>query len=278
MDPKSLTRKSGTNFYYAFALLPAEKRKALYALYNLCRRLDDAVDLEDSPARKVEALQTWEHKLEEAYRGRPSDPLLTDLLPYIERYRIPKQYFLDLIAGIEMDLYPVRFKTFDDLSLYCYRVASVVGLMSIEIFGYKNTRTRSYATCLGMALQLTNILRDLKSDIERGRLYLPLEDLERFGYSEDDLRASRYNDPFVKLMQFECQRAKDYYRKATEALPAEDASTMIAARAMGGIYRGLLTRIETVRYDVFQHPISLSKSKKLWIVLKTLISTWVNKG
>jgi phytoene synthase len=269
MDAKSLTRRSGTNFYYAFALLPGEKQKALYALYNLCRRLDDAVDLEESQGEGSAALWRWREKIEEAYQGRPADPLLSDLLPHIRRYQIPQQYFFDLIDGIEMDLTPARYKTFEDLSLYCYRVASVVGLMSIEIFGYTDPRTRSYAVSLGMALQLTNILRDLASDIRKDRLYLPLEDLQRFGYTEEDLRAFRCNDAFIELMRFECGRAKGFYRQAKESLPPEDARSMTAARAMESIYRELLNRIEKSGYDVFRRPASLSRPRKIWIVLKT---------
>jgi phytoene synthase len=176
---------------------------------------------------------------------------------------------MDLIAGMEMDLQPRRYKTFDDLYLYCYRVASVVGLMSIEIFGYGNPATRQYAVDMGLALQITNILRDLKPDAALGRIYLPQEDLERFGYTEQDLLANRYTPAFVQLMRFQAQRARGYYEAAARSLPPEDRRALSAARAMGATYRRLLEKIEKADYRVFDGRISLSKTRKVWIAAKT---------
>ncbi len=269
MDAKTLARQSGTNFYYSFALLSREKREALYALYNLCRRLDDAADDAASPEAGAQDLRTWREEIERTFDGRPSHPLTVAFYPHLTRYRIPQKYLQDLITGMEMDLQGTRYETFEDLRLYCYRVASVVGLMSIEIFGYRNPATRAYAETLGLALQLTNILRDLEPDARRGRVYLPGEDLRRFGYSEDNLREGVYNEAFIELIRFQCERARRYYRQAEELLPPEDRGSMLPARAMGGIYFRLLEKIERARYDVFSGRITLSKPEKLWIALKT---------
>ena len=271
-DAKALTRKSGTSFYYSFALLTPEKRRALYALYNLCRHLDDLVDHAESPEKGAEALRFWKAEIVKAYQDRPSHPLMRELLPTLQKHRIPQKYLLELIAGIEMDLQPQGFETFDALRQYCYRVASVVGLMSIEIFGYRNPETRTYAENLGLALQLTNILRDLKSDALRGRIYLPREELKRFGYSEEDLRGRRRNAAFNDLMRFQCGRARDYYRKAESSLPPEDRPAMIAARVMAATYGRLLDKIERTGYNVYETNISLSKTEKIWVALKTWLA------
>jgi phytoene synthase len=271
-DAKALTRKSGTSFYYSFALLTPEKRRALYALYNLCRHLDDLADHASSPESGKEALSRWRTEIAEAFDGRPTHPLIRELFPYLKTFGIPQKYLLELISGIEMDL-PFRgYDTFDELRQYCYRVASVVGLMSIEIFGYRNPATRFYAENLGLALQLTNILRDLKSDALRGRIYLPREELKRFGYSEEDLRGRLRNAAFNDLMRFQCGRARDYYRKAETALPPEDRPAMIAARVMAATYRRLLDKIERTGYNVYEADISLSKPEKIWVAVKTWLA------
>jgi phytoene synthase len=189
----------------------------------------------------------------------------------IDRFDLPKQSFLDLIDGMEMDLKLTSYQTFSDLREYCYRVASAVGLICIEIFGYESLRTREYAVNLGLALQLTNILRDLKEDTARGRIYIPVEDLDRQGYTEKDLKSGLYNTPFVELMKFQCRRARSYFERAAAALPAEDRQSMFAAETMAAIYRELLEKIVEFRYDVFRNHITLSKSRRLSITL----DTWV---
>jgi phytoene synthase len=178
---------------------------------------------------------------------------------------LPKQPFLDLIDGMEMDLKWHSYQSFADLREYCYRAASAVGLICIEIFGYESARTREYAVNLGLALQLTNILRDLKEDIARGRIYIPLEDLERFGYSERDLRANLYNAPFIELMKFEHARAASYFEKAAASLPDGDRASMFAAEIMGAIYKELLDQIPAVQFDVFRNRLTVSKSRRLRI-------------
>ena len=270
-----LTKESNTNFYYSFFSLPAEKRKALYAIYALCRSLDDVAD--ESPGRleASEALLKWTTEIINMYQGTPSHPLTVALKPYIEWYSIPQKYFLELIKGVEMDLTKNRYNTFDELHRYCYRVASVVGLICAEVFGYQNAVTLGYAVDLGIALQLTNILRDIKADAANGRIYLPLEDLKRFEYAEEDLLSSRYNQAFVEMMRFETVRAWSYYKRAEETLPREDRKAMVAAEIMRAIYTTLLRKIENSNYDVFSAPPRLSKPYKLYIAFKTWIGNRV---
>lgn len=266
-----LTKESNTNFYYSFFSLPSEKRKALYAIYALCRFLDDVAD--ESPGRleASEALLKWTTEIINMFQGNPSHPITVNLKPYIDRYSIPQKYFLDLIKGVEMDLTKNRYHTFDELHRYCYRVASVVGLICAEVFGYQNAVTLGYAVDLGIALQLTNILRDIKTDAANGRIYLPLEDLKRFGYAEEDLFSSIYNQAFVEMMRFEADRAWSYYKRAEETLPREDRKAMVAAEIMRTIYSALLRKIENSNYDVFSAPPQLLKPYKLYIAFKTWI-------
>jgi len=266
-----LTKESNTNFYYSFFSLPAEKRKALYAIYALCRFLDDVAD--ESPGRleASEALLKWTTEIINMFQGNPSHPITIDLKQYIDRHSIPQKYFLDLIKGVEMDLTKNRYHTFDELHRYCYKVASVVGLICAEVFGYQNAVTLGYAVDLGIALQLTNILRDIKADAANGRIYLPLEDLKRFGYAEEDLFSSIYNQAFVEMMRFEAARAWSYYKRAEETLPKEDRKAMVAAEIMRAIYSTLLRKIENSNYDVFSAPPQLLKPYKLYIAFKAWI-------
>jgi len=199
----TLVRKSRSSFYYSFLFLPRPKRDAIYAVYALCRAVDDVADDAGDMEAKAQRLKGWREELDRCYAGRPTHPITRALRDCLSRYPIPKGYFEELIAGVEMDLTLTRYRTFADLTRYCYRVASVVGLICIEIFGYRREATKEYAINLGLALQLTNILRDLKTDGRRGRIYLPQEDLERFGYREDDLLHCRYTPGFFPLMRFE---------------------------------------------------------------------------
>lgn len=264
-----LTRESNTNFYYSFFSLPIEKRKALYSIYALCRCLDDVVDKSFSRLEASEALLQWTKEIIDMFQGKPSHPITVNLKPYIDRYSIPQKYFLELIKGVEMDLTKNRYGTFDELHRYCYRVASIVGLICAEVFGYKNAVTLGYAVDLGIAMQLTNILRDIKADAVKGRVYLPLEDLRKFGYSEQDILTSTYNQAFIELMRFESERAWGYYRRAEETLPGEDRRSMVAAEIMRAIYSRLLQKIEAVNFDVFSIHAELSRPQKLFITLKT---------
>ena len=266
-----LTKESNTNFYYSFFSLPAEKRKALYAIYALCRSLDDVTDESPGGPEAPEALLRWTTEIINMYEGTPSHPLTVALKPYIEWYSIPQKYFLELIKGVEMDLTKNRYNTFDELHRYCYRVASVVGLICAEVFGYQNAVTLGYAVDLGIALQLTNILRDIKADAAHGRIYLPLEDLRRFGYPEEDLFSSRYNPAFIEMMRYETARAWSYYKRAEETLPREDRKAMVAAEIMRAIYSTLLRKIEDSNYNVFSAPPQLSKPYKLYIAFNAWI-------
>lgn len=264
-----ITKQSNSNFYYSFFFLPSEKRKALYSIYALCRSLDDVVDKATNRVAASGNLLKWTTEIINTYKGNPSHPITIDLKKYIDKYSIPDKYFFELVRGVEMDLTKNRYHTFDELHKYCYRVASVVGLICADVFGYRNAVTLGYAVDLGIAMQLTNILRDIKSDAANGRVYLPLEDLKKFGYSEGELLSSTYNEKFIEMMRFECARARDYYKRAEETLPKEDRKAMIAAEIMRAIYSRLLKRIEDSNYDVFSSHARLSKPQKLSIAVRT---------
>lgn len=263
--PRKLVRATASNFYYSFLLLPRAQRRAINDVYAFCRLLDDVVDEDQTGRNPYAELKYWRDEIESCYRGSPTSEFGERLLVSIEEFDLPKQPFLDLIDGMEMDLKWHSYQSFADLREYCYRAASAVGLICIEIFGYESARTREYAVNLGLALQLTNILRDLKEDIARGRIYIPLEDLERFGYSERDLRANLYNAPFIELMTFEHARAASYFEKAAASLPDGDRASMFAAEIMGAIYKELLDQIPAVRFDVFRNRLTVSKSRRLRI-------------
>lgn len=278
----SLTLPSKTNFYYSFSLLPKDEREAMHSVYAFCRYADDIVDEEEEQslaeaeriARKRERLNRLRREVEACYAGTSRHPILLPLSTVVKRFRIPKQYFLTLIDGMETDLVKDRYETFDELRDYCYSVASVVGLICIEIFGYRYEETKEYAVDLGIALQLTNILRDIKSDAERGRIYLPKEDLRTFGYSEADLLAGRYSLPFIELMRFETRRARDYYGRARAALRPDERRTMFAAEIMDAIYYRLLEKIELNEFNVFgDRKIRVRTSHKLWIAMKLWLVT-----
>jgi phytoene synthase len=278
---RDLSKTIQSNFFYSFLFLPRQKREAIMDVYSFCRAVDDAVDdIVDETGEALEErdpereLERWRAELEACYAGRPTLPQTRRLRRTLDRFPIPKEYFEELLAGCEMDLYQPRYQTFDELYQYCYRVAGIIGLVCIEIFTYRSPRTREYAVNLGLALQLTNILRDLKEDAARGRVYLPQEDLARFGYSERELQHEVVNDNFRELMRFECARARDYYRRAAECLPREDRPTLVAAQTMGRIYYRLLEQIERAGYDVFQREIRLHRPERFLIAL----SEWARAG
>jgi 15-cis-phytoene synthase len=262
-----LTRKSRSNFYYAFLFLAKEKRQALYAVYAFCRSVDDVADGNTSERDKPMLLDEWRRELERCYDGKPQHPITVKLAQSLQQFPIPKEHFEELIAGVEMDLTHARYPTFRELYEYCYRVAGVVGLMCIEIFGYRNPKARDYAVNLGVALQLTNIIRDLKGDAERGRIYLPQDELGRFGYREEDLLRGAYTPAFSELMRFAGLRARHYFHNARQLLAEEDRRSLVAAEIMGAIYYRLLETIEASRYRVFDRTITLPTSQKLWISL-----------
>jgi phytoene synthase len=260
----TLTRRSGSNFYYAFLFLPRRKREAMYALYAFCRTVDDAVDQGGgSPGDQRRVLAEWRAELRRAYQGRPTQPIAVRLAEVIRDFPIPREHLEAILDGVEMDIDKRRYASFEELHEYCYRVAAAVGLASIEIFGYSDLRARDYAVNLGIALQLTNIMRDLKTDAERGRIYLPLDELRRFGYAEDDLLRGRYTQAFFELMRFQADRTHAYYRAARAALPRVDRRRLAAAEIMGVIYRALLRAIEARRFRVFDRRIRLSTPRRL---------------
>jgi phytoene synthase len=275
---RQVTKGSGSNFYYAFLFLPKPKREAIYAIYAFCRLSDDLVDEHKAGGDPAAALTRWRKELDTSFRDNVGYPIIVAVGQAARRFNIPKVYFEELLTGMEMDLTHARYATFEELYAYCYRVASVVGLICIEIFGYTNQRTKAYAEQLGIAFQLTNILRDLAADAKRGRTYLPQDELRQFGYSEDELLAGRYNDAFVELMRFQCERARDYFRAASAALPAEDKRSLLAAEIMRATYYRLLLKIEQQRYNVFQGDIALPKSQKLFLAgglwLRSTLTSW----
>ncbi|KAF0152804.1 MAG: Squalene/phytoene synthase [Ignavibacteria bacterium] len=268
-ESKIIAKESKSSFYYAFTLLEKPKREAMNTVYAFCRKTDDIVDLGNEPDEiKHEQLHKWRIELEKALRSGNSEiQLLNRLVTYIKQFNIPLDPFFELIAGVEMDLQRKRFPTFNDLSHYCYLVASTVGLMCIEIFGYKHSSAKDYAVNLGLALQLTNILRDVGKDYENGRIYLPQEDMIAFNYSEAELKNKVYNEHFVNLMSYQAKRAKLYFKNANNSLNYEDKHSMFAARAMQHIYFRLLKRLEAEKYNVFNKKIKVGRFEKVAISL-----------
>ena len=271
---QAITRKSASNLALAFVLLPREKRDGMSALYAFCREVDDVADEDAVPVEQRRArLSEWRADIRRACEGAaPILPVNRELQPVIARHRLPFELFDELIRGCETDLDTLRYPDFAALEQYCYRVASVVGLLSIEIFGYSNPRCRQYADALGKALQLTNILRDVRTDAERGRVYLPLAELARFGVTEQEILRSDYSDRFRQLAAAVAERARFHYRRARELLPPEDRRSMTAAELMGSVYWRLLRKLEAQQFNVFgPQPTRLSKLQKLLLILRTWI-------
>lgn len=267
-----IARRSRTNFAISFAMLPRPKRTAINTVYAFCRCTDDIVDEGGDHETKTAMLARWTAELERGFQGSSEHALLNQLSIIAKKFNIPAAHFFELIRGMQMDLERTRYRTFDELHEYCYRVASTVGLMCSEIFGYTKESTRQYAVDLGIALQLTNIVRDVRSDARRGRIYIPAEDFERFGYSEEELLACAYNPAFVQLMRFETGRAREYYLRARACLAPEDHRAFFAARIMDRIYFRILDKIERKNYAVFDRKISISRISKLAIALNEYFS------
>jgi phytoene synthase len=267
---RAVTKASRSNFAYAFLVLPKSKREALYAIYAFCRISDDVVDEASSagapgavPATPAERLKAWRAELDACFRGEPRHPVTRRLAEVLDRLPIPRIYFEELLNGVEMDLGKVRYATFAELEQYCYRVAGVVGLMCIEVFGYSRPETRRYAEHLGTAFQLTNILRDVGCDGAKGRIYLPQEDLARFGCADADILDRRLTPAFRELMRFQVARARAFYDAARAALPSADRKPMLPAEIMRAIYVRLLRQIEDRAFDVYSRPIRLSDARRL---------------
>jgi 15-cis-phytoene synthase len=264
-----------TSFYYAFVVLPKPQREAIIAVWDFCRAVDDVVDEHEGQSADVlrAALNEWRAELGRCYSGVPVTPQGTALQPWIRHFNLSRQPLADLIDGVEMDLDRNRYDTFDDLREYCWRVASTVGLVCIEIFGQRSDRAREYAVNLGIALQLTNILRDVGGDAERGRIYLPQEDLRRFGCSNEELCAGTLSTGVRQLLAFERQRAVEYYARAAELRAGLDARALVAAEIMGRIYRETLDRIERAGYDVFSTRIRVPRARRIAIAADTWMRT-----
>ncbi|MEW5942611.1 MAG: presqualene diphosphate synthase HpnD [Pseudomonadota bacterium] len=261
--------KSGSSFYYSFLFLPPPKRQAITALYAFCREVDDIADECRDLVVASAKLAWWRGEIAAAFAGRPQHPVGRALLPAIRDYGVAAEQFYEIIDGMEMDLTQDRYADFKSLHLYCYRVASVVGQLSACIFGYRERQTLKYAHDLGLAFQLTNIIRDVGEDARRGRIYLPLDELRQFGVSEEDILHGRETDNFKRLMAFQLERAQGYYTQAFAELPATDRRTQRPGLVMAAIYQTLLREIQADNYRVLNQRIALTPLRKLWIAWKT---------
>jgi phytoene synthase len=262
-----------TSFYYSFLVLPSEQRRAIIAVWDFCRAVDDAVDEEPSVSEGMptgrSAVTFWREEIARVFAGQP--PLTGQgkrLQPFVTAFGLPRQAFDDVIDGVAMDLDTSRYQTFDDLFEYCRRVASAVGMICIRIWGCRDEGARAYALNLGVALQLTNILRDVKGDLDRGRVYLPLDDLAACGCTVDDLSAGVVTEPVRTLVAFECRRAREFYQKAIDARPAVDRRRLVAAEIMRAVYFETLKRIERSGHDVFTARARVPKPRQAMIALR----------
>jgi len=265
---------SGSSFYYSFLFLPPERRRAITALYAFCREVDDVVDECQDPAIAATKLVWWRLEVARLYEGKPEHPVTQALQAVLPRFNLPQEQLLEIIDGMEMDLTQTRYLDFKALSLYCYRVASVVGLLAAEIFGYSDRKTQKYAHDLGMAFQLTNIIRDVGEDARRGRIYLPIDDLQKFDVKAADILNAQYSENFRKLMEFQIARAEQYYEQAFANLPAADRRAQRPGLVMAAIYRALLDEIRRDGCQVLTQRTSLTPLRKLWLAVKT----WVREG
>lgn len=271
-----LTRVSRSNFYVSFLFLPKKKRDAIHAVYAFCRVVDDSVDKAGDVEARTKQLDRWKRYLEDAYRGRAVHPVMIQLIRTINAFGLPKEYFEKLIEGVSMDLTKTRYETFEEVRSYCYRVASVVGLICIKIFGYQNPKMPQYAENLGMALQWTNILRDLGKDAKMGRIYLPREDLRKFGMTEEDILQGRLSENYRALMDFEARRAESYYREAEALWDPADLRTMFPAEIMKAVYQRLLAKIRACNFDVYTQEMALPGFLKLAIACKIYVRAKVS--
>jgi phytoene synthase len=270
-ESRAITRKSASNLALAFVLLPRHKREGMSALYAFCREVDDIADDEAiSISERRQRLADWRADIRRACDGQiPQFPVNRELQPVIEQCHLSFELFNELLLGVEMDLEIKRYENYDQLELYCYRVASVVGLLSIEIFGYTDGACRDYAIHLGKALQLTNILRDVRSDAERGRIYLPLSELARFAVLPEEILRLEYSERYVALASSVADRTRHFYQLARQTLPAADRRSMVAAELMGSVYWRLLGKLERQRFNVFGRALTrLNKAQKFILIVR----------
>ena len=275
MNAATITRQSKSNLALAFVSLGRERKRDITIFYAFCRVVDDIADSTDlTSIEKRERLANWRRMLR---TDVPDEPLLArDVRQLMDKYSLPPDMLEEIIAGVEMDLSIARYPNFEELRVYCYRVASAVGLVSIEIFGYRNPRCREYAINLGLALQMTNIVRDVWKDFQAGRIYLPQKDLARFHYSEAELANRQYNEQFIQLMRFEASRAREFFGRAAAELPPEDRRAMAPAEIMRSIYGALLRRIELDNFRVLEKEYRLSKLEKAGLIATQLLKSFVN--
>ena len=265
------TAKSGSSFYYSFLFLPPDRRRAITALYAFCREVDDVVDecTDANVARTT--LNWWRGQVAEIYGGKPQHPVALALVQVAKQFNLAQEHLLEIIDGMEMDIDQPRYPDFKSLQLYCYRVASVVGLLSAEIFGYSDRQTLKYAHDLGIAFQLTNIIRDVGEDARRNRIYLPMDELRQFGVAAADILNTHETEDFHRLMAFQVERAQRYYRQALEHLPAADRKAQRTGLIMAAIYRTTLDEVVASGCHVLRERISLGTGYKLWLAFKTWI-------
>lgn len=263
--------QSGSSFYYSFLFLPPERRRAIMALYAFCREVDDVVDETSDPQVARTLLDWWRKEVAQMLAGSPSHPVTQALMPHLATYGLSGEHLLAVIDGMEMDLTQTRYLDYIALERYCWHVASVVGLMSARIFGYSDERTLQYAEKLGLAFQLTNIIRDVGEDARRGRIYLPISELQQFGVPASDILNARHSERFEALMRFQVERAQRCYDEALALLPPQDRRAQRAGLIMAAIYRALLVEIDRDGLRVLQHKISLTPLRKLWLAWKTWV-------
>ena len=270
---RAITRREAKNFYYAFFTLPLAQRKAISVAYAFCRYCDDSVDQVASSQDKLSALNALRSDLRSAYLGNPTSPVFLALADVAEKYQIPQEHFQEVITGVESDLVKTRYENFEALRQYCYQVASVVGLICLQIFGYKDPEAIPHAVDLGLAMQLTNISRDVREDLDYGRIYLPQDEMARFGYSEEELHAGVVNEQFIRLMRFQTQRARSYFRSGFKLLPYLSRRSRACPAVLGQLYWKILEGIEAADYDVLHHRVSLSTGKKMRVTAQTWLGT-----
>lgn len=266
--------RSGSSFYYSFLFLPSEQRRAITALYAFCREVDDVVDESSDAGLARTRLAWWRQELAKLYDGAPEHPVTRALQPHLQRFGIDRSRLEEIIDGMQMDLDQDRYVDFEGLRLYCHRVAGVVGTLSAGIFAGDGDPCREYAESLGVALQLTNIIRDVGDDARRGRIYLPIDDLRRFGVGTHEILDRRGGEAFVSLMRFQAERARDFYRQAYTALPASAARAQRPGLIMAAIYATLLDEIEDDGFRVLRQRVALTPARKLWIAWRT----WMRAG
>jgi 15-cis-phytoene synthase len=260
---------SGSSFYYSFLFLPQDQRRAITALYAFCREVDDVVDEAVDPAVARAKLSWWRGEVQAAFGGNPQHPVARALVPVVRAFSISESHLTEIIAGMEMDLDYNRYPDFATLEVYCHRVAGVVGLLSAGIFGHTQPATLEYARTLGIALQLINIIRDVGQDVRRNRIYLPLDELARFGVSSTDIIELREDERFEQLMAFQIERAREYHVRALSLLPRADRRAQRAGLVMAAIYRALLEEIASLRGRTLKQSVALTPMRKLWIAWRT---------